>query len=58
MKSRRSEQRAFSPQGIDTALRRAALKARELAERTQTPMFVLKQGKVVDLRQTTLPSAQ
>lgn len=39
----------FRPQDIDAALRRAALAARELGERTQTPVFVLREGKIVDL---------
>jgi hypothetical protein len=36
---------------MDAALRRAAVRARELADRTQTPCYVLRDGRVVDLRQ-------
>ena len=35
--------------GVDKALRRAARKARELAIRTHTPLYVFEDGKVVDL---------
>ncbi|MBI5102139.1 MAG: hypothetical protein HZB33_09940 [Nitrospirae bacterium] len=35
--------------GIDKALRRAGRKARELAEKTHTPLYVFENGKVVDL---------
>jgi hypothetical protein len=36
-------------EGIESALRRAALEARELAMRTQTPLFVLREGRVINL---------
>ena len=36
-------------EGADAALRRAAKKARELSERTGTPLWVMKDGKIVDL---------
>ncbi|HVC96107.1 MAG TPA: hypothetical protein VND64_20660 [Pirellulales bacterium] len=49
MNSKENRERAFSIQGIDAALRRAALKARELGERTQTPVYVMREGRVVDL---------
>ena len=35
--------------GVDKALRRAARKAKELAVKTQTPLYVFENGKVVDL---------
>ncbi len=41
---------AFRLKGIEAALRRAAAEARELAARTQTPVFVIRQGQIVDLR--------
>ncbi len=54
MNSKENRERAFPIQGIDAALRRAALKARELGERTQTPVFVLREGHVIDLRTGTV----
>ncbi|MBP1774976.1 MAG: hypothetical protein H6Q86_982 [candidate division NC10 bacterium] len=33
------------------ALRRAARRARELGRRTDTPVYVLKRGRIVDLTQ-------
>ena len=36
-------------QQADAAMKRAAQRARELAERTQTPMHVVKDGKIVKL---------
>ncbi len=33
----------------EAALRRAAQRARELGERTGTPVYVLRDGKIVDL---------
>ena len=35
--------------GVDKALRRAGRKARELAVKTRTPLYVFENGKVVDL---------
>lgn len=35
--------------GIEAALWRAARRARELGERTGTPVYVLRDGKIVDL---------
>jgi len=35
--------------GVDKALRRAARKAKELAVKTHTPLYVFENGKVVDL---------
>ncbi len=35
--------------GVEAALRRAARRARELGERTGTPVYVLRDGKIVDL---------
>ncbi len=34
---------------VEAALRRAARRARELGERTGTPVYVLRDGKIVDL---------
>jgi hypothetical protein len=34
---------------VEIALRRAAAKARELGRMTGTPVFVFRQGKIVDL---------
>lgn len=36
-------------EGIDAALRRAAIEARKLAERTKTPLFIVRDGRIVDL---------
>jgi hypothetical protein len=33
----------------DAALRRAALRARELGRKTDTPVYVLRNGRIVDL---------
>ena len=33
----------------DAALRRAARRAREIGRRTNTPVYVLKNGRIVDL---------
>jgi hypothetical protein len=35
--------------GVDKALRRAARKAKELAVKTHTPLYVFENGKVVNL---------
>ncbi len=35
--------------GVDKALKRAARKARELAVKTGTPLYVFEGGKVVDI---------
>jgi len=35
--------------GVDKALRRAARKAKKLAVKTHTPLYVFENGKVVDL---------
>jgi len=35
--------------GVDKALRRASRKARELAIKTHTPLYVFENGKVVNL---------
>jgi hypothetical protein len=44
--------------GAEAALRRAGQYARELGERTQTPVYVLRNGTIVDLvaGQAGLPS--
>ena len=34
---------------VDAALRRAARRARELGRKTGTPVYVLKNGRIVDL---------
>jgi hypothetical protein len=34
---------------VDAALRRAARRARELGRKTNTPVYVLKKGRIVDL---------
>ena len=34
---------------VDVALRRAARRARELGRKTGTPVYVLKNGRIVDL---------
>jgi hypothetical protein len=34
---------------VEAALRRAAAKARELGRRTNTPVYILRDGKIVDL---------
>jgi hypothetical protein len=49
VKPKTATQLAARRKGIDAALRRAAAEARELAMRTQTPLFVMRHGKIVDL---------
>jgi pyruvate/2-oxoacid:ferredoxin oxidoreductase alpha subunit len=49
MKPNEPYERAFPLAGIDAAMRRAAIKARELSERTNTPFIVFQDGNVVDL---------
>jgi len=34
---------------VDAALRRAARRARELGRKTNTPVYVLKNGRIIDL---------
>ena len=36
-------------EGVEAALRRAARRARELGEQTGTPVYVVRDGKIVDL---------
>jgi hypothetical protein len=36
-------------EGVDAALRRVARRARELGEQTGTPVYVVRDGKIVDL---------
>lgn len=36
-------------EGVEAALRRAARRARELGEQTGTPVYVLRDGEIVDL---------
>ncbi len=50
MKKTKTGKRAFPIEGIDAALRRAARKALEIGERTTTPVYILHEGKIVDLR--------
>lgn len=47
----RSRVKSISPEANDTlrALRRAAKKALELGIKTGTPVYVMKDGKIVDL---------
>ncbi len=47
----RITQRSKDPDilAADAALRRAALRAKELGRRTGTPVYVLKNGRIVDL---------
>jgi hypothetical protein len=40
--------------GVDKALRRAAKKAREIAIKTRTPLYVFENGKVVNLTKQKL----
>ena len=44
------ERKLFDPDllGATTALQRSALRARELAERTGTPSYVMRNGHIVD----------
>jgi hypothetical protein len=35
--------------GVDRVLKRAARKAKELAAKTHTPLYVFENGKIVDL---------
>ncbi len=37
--------------GIESALRRAAIKALELGQHTNTPVWVVEQGRLIDLNQ-------
>jgi hypothetical protein len=34
---------------VEAALRRAAARARELGAQTKTPVFILREGKIIDL---------
>lgn len=45
-------------EGVDAALRRAARRARELGEQTGTPVYVLRDGEIVDLTAETLASGR
>lgn len=38
--------------GVETALRRAAKSARALAQRTKTPCYIVKNGKIVNIAKT------
>lgn len=49
MKTRKALPKDSDLMGVDRALRRAAKKARELAVRTRTPLYVFEGGKVVDV---------
>jgi hypothetical protein len=49
VKRRNGSKRAFPIEGIDAALRRAARKALELGERTGTPVWIMRNGQIVDL---------
>lgn len=44
--------------GVDKALRRAAKKAKELAVKTRTPLYVFENGKVVDLTKQKRKTAE
>jgi hypothetical protein len=50
MNTNDENKRAFPIAGIDTALRRAAIRAREVAKRTQTPVVIWQDGKIVEIR--------
>jgi len=41
--------------GAISALKRAAIEARKLADRTQTPLYVYVEGRVVDLNPQPKP---
>jgi hypothetical protein len=43
--------------GAGKALKRAARKARELSQRTHTPLYIYEDGKVVDALKRTKKSA-
>jgi hypothetical protein len=49
MSSHRPANKDQDIEGSAAALRRAARKARELGQRTNTPVYVLRRGKIVDL---------
>jgi len=44
--------------GVDTALRRAAKSALKLARQTNTPCYVIKGGKIVDIAERHTKPAQ
>jgi hypothetical protein len=48
---RQSTARDTDLKGAIRALKRAALRARRLAEETGTPFYVLKDGRIVDLNE-------
>lgn len=45
-------------ENVEKALKRAAKTARSLAEKTQTPCYVVKDGKIVNVaeRETAIPT--
>lgn len=53
MKTKSALPRDLDLAGIDAALRRAAKKARELAEKTRTPFYVFEDGKIIDVLKST-----
>ena len=50
MKMNDKDKRAFPIADIDAALRRAAIRARETAQRTHTPVVIWQDGKIVEIR--------
>ncbi len=49
MRTKKSLPKDSDLAGVGKALRRAARKARDLAVRTRTPLYVFENGKVVNL---------
>jgi hypothetical protein len=44
-----TERRSLDPCKVEAALRRAAVKAYELGKKTHTPVFILRDGRLIDL---------
>lgn len=49
MKTNDDDKRAFAIADIDAALRRAAMRAREIAKQTQTPVVIWQDGKIIEI---------
>ena len=49
MKTKKALPKDSDLMGVDKALRRAARKARELALKTRTPLYVFEGGKIIDV---------
>lgn len=57
MKTKKAFPKDSDLRGADAALKRAAKKARELAVRTRTPLYVYEDGKIIDALKRTKKTA-